>query len=72
MNQLEEVIDQKNEKIEMLNGQLQSLTATTQKEGEADIGTLQRQLLKMEHSMKVYISIGYNCVVNSYYKVSSL
>ena len=50
MNQLEEVIDQKNEKIELLRGQLDSITAS--QEG-GDIGSLRRQLLKMEQSMQV-------------------
>ena len=50
MNQLEEVIDQKNEKIELLRGQLDSVTASH--EG-GDIGALRKQLLKMEQSMQV-------------------
>uniref|UniRef100_A0A1X7ST15 Uncharacterized protein n=1 Tax=Amphimedon queenslandica TaxID=400682 RepID=A0A1X7ST15_AMPQE len=47
---LEEVIDQKNEKIELLRGQLDSITAS--QEG-GDVGALRRQLLKMEQSMQV-------------------
>lgn len=57
MNQLEEVIEQKNDKIELLRKQLETLT-TSQKDGEvsdqsSEIGRLSRQLLKMEQAMKV-------------------
>lgn len=57
VNQLEEVIDQKNEKIELLRDQLDSLTASQKEgvEGAGDATTLKRQLLKMEQSMKVRI-----------------
>lgn len=56
VNQLEEVIDQKNEKIELLRDQLDSLTASQKEgvEGAGDATTLKRQLLKMEQSMKVH------------------
>ena len=57
MNQLEEVIDQKNEKIELLLKQIDTLTAPhSENEGASvmvDPGLLKRQLLKMEQSMKV-------------------
>ena len=54
MEQLEEVIEQKNEKIAILTNQLETLTASQKDEsGPADVGSLQRQLIKMEQSMKV-------------------
>lgn len=57
MNQLEEVIEQKNDRIELLRKQLETLT-TSQKDGDvsdqsSEIGRLSRQLLKMEQAMKV-------------------
>ena len=61
MNQLEEVIDQKNEKIELLLKQIDTLTAPhSENEGASvmvDPGLLKRQLLKMEQSMKVHIQV---------------
>ena len=58
MNQLEEVIDQKNEKIGLLLKQIDTLTAPhSEIEGAnvmVDPGLLKRQLLKMEQSMKVH------------------
>lgn len=56
MNQLEEVIEQKNDKIELLRKQLETLTS--QKDGDvsdqsSEIGRLSRQQLKMEQAMKV-------------------
>jgi chromosome segregation ATPase len=49
MNQLEEIIDQKNETIELLRKQLDTMTST----GESESNSLQKQMLKMEQSMKV-------------------
>lgn len=56
MNHLEEVIDQKNGKIELLQKQIENLTAPHDEEGSrvtVDPGLLKRQLLKMEQAMKV-------------------
>lgn len=53
MNQLEEVIDQKNGKIDLLQKQIEGLTAPHSDEGSVDSGLLKRQLLKMEQAMKV-------------------
>ena len=60
MNHLEEVIDQKNDKISLLQKQIATLTAPpTEDEGSGgntiDPGALKRQLLKMEQSMKVCV-----------------
>ena len=56
MSHLEEVIDQKNEKIELLQKQIETLTAPHSEEGPSvavDPGLLKRQVLKMEQAMKV-------------------
>ena len=56
MNHLEEVIDQKKEKIELLQKQIENLTAPHDTEGSnvaVNPGLLKRQLLKMEQAMKV-------------------
>ncbi len=54
MNHLEEVLDQKNGKIDLLQKQIENLTAPHDDDGsKVDPGLLKRQLLKMEQAMKV-------------------
>lgn len=62
MNQLEEVIDQKNDKIDLLQKQIEDLTDSHSDVGVAtDQTSLKRQILKMEQAMKVCLHL------NSYF-----
>ena len=71
-NQLEEVIDNQKQEIEFLKEQVNKLTSTGLPEGQAersggdllslpsgvsDSGPLKRQLIKMEHAMKVRVCV---------------